>query len=82
MTSAISPPRSQGFFVGVSTAFSPGAANKLDKGALLSDAVALHISIYHRDTASISSQIALIRRGLYGEFEGERGKWFAAVAKV
>lgn len=82
MTTGIVAPRSEGFFGGLSAAFSTSGLDKLDEGALVKDVVALHISLSHYEETSISTQVGLLRKGLTGGFGGERGKWFAKVAKV
>ncbi|EGN99897.1 hypothetical protein SERLA73DRAFT_72673 [Serpula lacrymans var. lacrymans S7.3] len=67
VTSGISAPKSTGFLSGFSTVFATGAANKLEKGALIQRNAALHVAISHSNSGpSISTQIATLRRLLLG----------------
>ncbi|SGY68039.1 BQ5605_C004g02842 [Microbotryum silenes-dioicae] len=45
ITKAVTAPMGSGFFRGVSVAFRTGAKNSLEKGSIVKDAVALHITI-------------------------------------
>ncbi|SCZ92564.1 BZ3500_MvSof-1268-A1-R1_Chr5-2g07982 [Microbotryum saponariae] len=45
ITRAVTAPMGSGFFRGVSVAFRTGAKNSLEKGSIVKDAVALHITI-------------------------------------
>lgn len=82
MTTAITAPISHGFLSGLSVKFSLGAAHKLERGAVIKDVVALHVSIKMSGDSSISTQVATLRRLLLGEVEGEMGTWFKKAAKV
>ncbi|GAA6052454.1 hypothetical protein JCM3770_001121 [Rhodotorula araucariae] len=64
---AVTAPLGKGFFRGVSVAFRTGAANVLEDGALLKEAVALHIAIGHFGSAApVSLEIAELRALLLG----------------
>ncbi|GAA5872453.1 hypothetical protein JCM1840_006065 [Sporobolomyces johnsonii] len=61
---AVTAPLGNGFFRGVSVAFKTGAKNVLEPGAILSEDVALHVTIGHykaSQTPSISTEIAELR---------------------
>lgn len=80
---AITPPSSAGVFGGLSTAFSLGAAHKLQKHAVVQDVTALHVTLGHyKSGPSVSTQIAALRKALFGGLDGQRGEWFSAAAKV
>jgi hypothetical protein len=53
------------FLLGVSTAFSVGSSNALEKYAILQDEAALHVALSRRSTTSVSTQIAALRRILF-----------------
>ncbi|KZT72054.1 composite domain of metallo-dependent hydrolase [Daedalea quercina L-15889] len=61
VTTAVVAPQSYGFLAGLSAAFSPGAKHKLEKGAIVQQAAALHISIHYDAGPSVSTQIAALR---------------------
>ena len=62
VATGVATPLSAGLLGGISAAFNVGSAHKLEKGALLSDAVAVHVSIGHSASLdSISTQIAVLR---------------------
>jgi hypothetical protein len=78
-------------FTGLSVTFRTGAANALEKNAILKSATALHVSIGRAapfvgsvGTASVSTQIATLRRLLLStEIEDtETGHWFHKASKV
>ncbi|KAG6372339.1 carbohydrate esterase family 9 protein [Boletus reticuloceps] len=79
VTSAITPPTSNGLVAGLSTAFSTGAAHALEEGAVIQEIAALHVNI-HRGSGSpsVSSQIAALRHLL---LEAASGTPFDRVAK-
>lgn len=79
VTSAITPPTSNGFVAGISTAFSTGAAHALQEGAVIQDIAALHVNIGHSTLRSVSSQIAALRHLL---LDAPSGTPFYRVAKV
>ncbi|GAA5935728.1 hypothetical protein JCM1841_003651 [Sporobolomyces salmonicolor] len=61
---AVTAPLGNGLFRGVSVAFRTGAKNVLEPGAILSEDVALHVTIGHykaSQTPSISTEIAELR---------------------
>lgn len=62
VASAITAPAGFGVFQGLSVSFSLGARNKLEKGAVLQEIVAVHISISSTFASSVSTQIATLRR--------------------
>lgn len=65
VTKAITAPTHYGFFGGLGTSFSLGAAHKLEFGAVLQETTALHVTVRHfGSTPSISTQIAALRRML------------------
>ncbi|BGP37577.1 hypothetical protein JCM10449v2_001494 [Rhodotorula kratochvilovae] len=64
---AVTAPRGKGFFRGVSVAFRTGAANVLEDGALIKEAVALHVAIGHFGSAApVALEIAELRALLLG----------------
>ena len=82
VTTAISAPTHLGFLSGVSVAFAPGTPHKLARGAIIKDAVAVHVAVARGGAASVSTQIAALRRYLLDPPEGEAGKWFGEVVRV
>ncbi|TDL21725.1 carbohydrate esterase family 9 protein [Rickenella mellea] len=83
VTTGITSPTSAYLLSGLSTAFSLGAAHKLEKGAILQDTAALHVSVHHSRSVgpSVSTQIATLRRMLLEQRDGEAGKWWKAVSE-
>ena len=81
VTSAITPPTSQGLVAGLSTAFSTGAAHALQEGAVIQDIAALHVNVGYSGSRSpsVSSQIAALRHLL---LDAPSGTPFDRVAKV
>lgn len=81
VTSAITPPTSQGLVAGLSTVFSTGAAHALEEGAVIQDIAALHVAIGHSGSRSpsVSTQIAALRHLL---LDAASGTPFDRVAKV
>ncbi|QRV94368.1 carbohydrate esterase family 9 protein [Ceratobasidium sp. AG-Ba] len=65
VTTAVTAPVARGMFSGASVAFRTGAAHKLEEGAIVNPLAALHLSIGHDSSASVSTQIATLRRLLY-----------------
>lgn len=62
VTKAIVAPIHTGFYSGLGTSFSTGAAHKLEDGAVIQEITALHISVGHFGRKpSISTQIAVLR---------------------
>ncbi|KAF7364300.1 Composite domain of metallo-dependent hydrolase [Mycena sanguinolenta] len=73
VTTAIVAPMGHGFLQGLGTAFDVGAPHALAAGAIVQDETSLHISLYPDMGASVSTQIAALRRLL---FEDEAsGPW-------
>ncbi|CAE6350761.1 unnamed protein product [Rhizoctonia solani] len=62
VTTAVSAPVSNGFFSGASVAFRTGASHKLEDGAIVNSAPALHLTVEHGSSVSVSTQIATLRR--------------------
>ncbi|KAF8684214.1 Carbohydrate esterase family 9 protein [Rhizoctonia solani] len=62
VTTAVSAPVSSGLFSGASVAFRTGASHKLEDGAIVNSAPALHLSVGHGSSVSVSTQIATLRR--------------------
>ncbi|KAH9048372.1 carbohydrate esterase family 9 protein [Lactarius hengduanensis] len=62
VTKAIVAPVHSGFYSGLGTAFSTGAAHKLEDGAVVQEVTALHVSVGHFGRKpSVSTQIAALR---------------------
>lgn len=81
VTSAVTAPIGN-IVLGVSTAFSTGAAHKLEEGAIVQETVAVHVDIQARGVPSVSSQIAALRQLLLGGGDGEASSWFKRVREV
>jgi len=92
MTVGISTPISTGVFGGVSAAFRLGEPHGLAEGAVIREAVALHVTVsappvsviqagFGAPSTSISTQIFALRRLLNDNISGETGQLFASVAK-
>ncbi|KIM80183.1 hypothetical protein PILCRDRAFT_73396 [Piloderma croceum F 1598] len=64
VTTAVTAPSGE-FLLGLSTAFAVGASNALEKNAIIQDEASLHIAVSMQFTASVSTQIAALRRILY-----------------
>ena len=82
VTTAVTAPKSSGFLVGLSAAFSTAGRHKLEEGALLQETTALHVSIHPVGTPSVSTQIAALRNLLLGETKGELAHATERVKKV
>jgi len=78
VTMAVTAPSGSGFWRGLSVAFHTGAKNALQKGAIVQDVASLHVGLRKGDTASVSTEIAVLRRLL---LSGEPGSAFAAAAQ-
>lgn len=62
VTKAVVAPVHYGFFGGLGTSFSTGAAHKLVDGAVIQEVTALHVSVGHfASRPSIGTQIAALR---------------------
>ncbi|CAK5283111.1 unnamed protein product [Mycena citricolor] len=64
VATAIEAPKGYKFMYGLSTSFSLAARHKLEKGAVVQEIAALHVSVTmgNSDEASVSTQIATLRR--------------------
>ncbi|KAL5534649.1 hypothetical protein ACEPAG_1112 [Sanghuangporus baumii] len=72
---------SRGILSGLSGAFDLGSAHKLEKGAIVQNAVAVHVAIGHSvASGSVSAQIAALRHLLLDPPPGDTEKWFTEVA--
>ncbi|KAH0583360.1 hypothetical protein H2248_008989 [Termitomyces sp. 'cryptogamus'] len=65
VTRAIAAPISKGFLIGLSTAFDTGASNALERGAIVKEEAALHVTLNQLSDVSVSTQIAALRGLLY-----------------
>ncbi|KAH8116655.1 composite domain of metallo-dependent hydrolase [Phellopilus nigrolimitatus] len=80
VTVGVTAPTHDGFFGGLSTAFGLGAAHKLESDALVQEVAAVHVTIGHSgSSASVSTQIAALRRLLLEPAPGDVGMWFKSV---
>ncbi|KAJ2931515.1 hypothetical protein H1R20_g5580, partial [Candolleomyces eurysporus] len=79
VTSAITAPKSSGFYGGLGVHFSTGAAHRMESGAVIQDVTAVHVSVRHFEKPSISTQIATLRRLLHGKADGMVGHYFEKV---
>lgn len=82
VTTAIVAPVARGLISGLTAAFSTGSAHKLQKGAVVQDATALHVIVSFNSPISVSTQIATLRRLLLGGGSGDLGTQFERVAAV
>ncbi|PBK99152.1 carbohydrate esterase family 9 protein [Armillaria gallica] len=80
VTTAIVAPVARGLISGLTAAFSTGSAHKLQKGAVVQDATALHVIVSLNSPISVSTQIATLRRLLLGGGSGDLGTQFERVA--
>ena len=62
VTTAVSAPVTYGFLAGLGVAFSTGATNKLEHGAVIRPITALHVHVGSAHGASVSTQIATLRK--------------------
>lgn len=79
VTTAISAPVSYSFLAGLGVAFSTGARHKLEDGAVVRPMTALHVHVGPGQGASVSTQIATLRRLL---LDGEKHGAFHRVSRV
>ncbi|KAG5220251.1 Carbohydrate esterase family protein [Salix suchowensis] len=63
-------------------AFSVGASHALESGAIQKPVTALHVAITRASSVSVSTQIAALRRLLFGKAHGELGERAKAVVSV
>ena len=83
VTAGIVAPIHEGFLSGLSTSFSTGARHKLTEGAIIQDVNALHVSIKHIGSPSVSTQIGTLRHLLlYPDENTNLGRWFKKIAEV
>ena len=66
VTTAITAPSGQGFMLGLSTAFAMGASDGIENGAVIQAETALHVRVMRGLPVSVSTQIATLRRLLFG----------------
>ena len=82
-TTGIVAPIHDGFLSGLSTSFSTGARHRLAEGAIIKDENALHVSIKHIGSPSVSTQIGTLRRLLlHPDEDTDLGNWFKKIAEV
>ncbi|OCH88880.1 composite domain of metallo-dependent hydrolase [Obba rivulosa] len=81
VTVGITAPSHSGFLGGLTTAFSLGSAHKLERGALVQNITAVHVSFGRSVIPSISTQVAALRSLLQGHTEGDHAKWFRLVSQ-
>ncbi|KAJ7028309.1 hypothetical protein C8F04DRAFT_1291263 [Mycena alexandri] len=71
VTTAVVAPIGNGFLQGVGTAFDVGSPHALAPGAIVQEESSLHISLHSAMIASVSTQVAALRRLLFdGKPEG------------
>ncbi|EPS99813.1 hypothetical protein FOMPIDRAFT_1060582 [Fomitopsis schrenkii] len=81
VTKGISAPAHRGFYAGLGTTFFTGATNRLDKGAIIQETTAVHITVRPELSVSVSTQVAALRRMLLHPVDGDAGDWFRAVGE-
>ncbi|KAL0946374.1 hypothetical protein HGRIS_012604 [Hohenbuehelia grisea] len=79
VTQAITAPMGSGFLLGVSVSFSTGAKHSLERGAIIQHENALHVALNRRIGASVSTQIAALRRKLFGSSVDADGAAWARI---
>ncbi|KAJ6468411.1 carbohydrate esterase family 9 protein [Mycena sanguinolenta] len=80
VTSAIVSPLATGVVGGLGVSFSLGAAHKLERGAVLHEVTAVHMTVSQSMSGpSVSTQIALLRRLLLHPVDGPSKEWFLKV---
>ena len=83
VTTGITAPSHTKFFSGLGTSFSTGVAHKLQRGSINKEVTALHVTVSHFGTPSVSTQIGVLRRLLLAESdEGEAGQWWKKAREV
>ena len=70
------------FIGGLSVTFRLGATNSLEEGAIVRKITALHVSVERILSASVSTQIAILRKLLLSDDDSEAREWFVKAAKV
>ncbi|KAG5644405.1 hypothetical protein DXG03_008572 [Asterophora parasitica] len=68
VTRAVTAPVAGGFLAGLSTTIDLGASNAVERGAVLQEETALHVSVRMSSGASVSTQIATLRKLLHEAF--------------
>ncbi|GJJ16001.1 hypothetical protein Clacol_010280 [Clathrus columnatus] len=83
VTRAVVIPNSRSVIIGLGTYISTGAEYKLAEGAVIQEKTALHVKITHdpSNSASVSTQIALLRRHLNGFGNGDLKEAFQQVVE-
>ncbi|KAJ7242763.1 composite domain of metallo-dependent hydrolase [Mycena haematopus] len=80
VATAITAPAGYGLLQGLSVSFSLGSRNKLEKGAVIQEIAAMHLSISMGSASSVSTQIATLRRLLLKPSIHEQQKfWFQEI---
>ena len=82
VTTGIVAPLTRGFVSGINAAFSTGARHKLGRGALVSGAGAVHVTVHPGGSASVSTQLAALRHLLLSDAGGDMGVWLERVRAV
>ncbi|KAJ6483842.1 hypothetical protein C8R47DRAFT_1217531 [Mycena vitilis] len=73
VTTAVVAPMGRGFLRGLATAFATGAGSALEKGGVVQAETALHVAVNSEMAASVSTQIAALRKLLFTKQED--GPW-------
>lgn len=81
-TAVVSPQTNDGLLSGLATAFSTGAKQKLEPGAVIKDVLGVHVMLSLGSSASVSTQIAALRSLLSGFAGGDLGEHFERVVNV
>ncbi|KZT43545.1 hypothetical protein SISSUDRAFT_1039974 [Sistotremastrum suecicum HHB10207 ss-3] len=81
VTRAVTAPSHSGFWGGLSVYFSVSAVHRLEAGAIIQDAAAVHVAIRHgARKPSVSTQVTALRNLLLGHADGLAGEYFKRVA--
>ncbi|KII89857.1 hypothetical protein PLICRDRAFT_40029 [Plicaturopsis crispa FD-325 SS-3] len=75
VTTSIVAPVGAAFFSGLSTAIGTGARHALEEGAVVQDETALHVAISHGISASVSTQVAVLRKLLLDADDESLDAW-------
>ncbi|PPQ63495.1 hypothetical protein CVT24_005152 [Panaeolus cyanescens] len=79
VTYGITAPSHDAFFIGLATALRLGSHSRLQRGSIVQEVTAVHVSIGRFPGYSVSTQIAALRRMLHNSGGGEAGHWFSQV---
>ncbi|KAJ7086055.1 hypothetical protein B0H15DRAFT_939618 [Mycena belliarum] len=79
VASAITAPAGSGVFQGLSVSFSLGSRHKLEKGAVLQEVAAVHVTIDLSLATSVSTQIATLRRFLLTHLSPQKEAAFGLI---